>query len=99
MYQMIVSSGELTWHALRGGHAAKQFGETGTTLALQGIDKSRVLKVGDAFETDIRGAANYGIDSLLIAGGIHDSELQPLCGETMKLILTVELEGWKAPTR
>jgi len=46
-----------------------------------GIDKSRVLMVGDAFETDITGAVNYGIDSLLIAGGIHDSELRPLSEE------------------
>ncbi|MFV2033235.1 MAG: TIGR01459 family HAD-type hydrolase [Gammaproteobacteria bacterium] len=46
-----------------------------------GIDKSRVLMVGDAFETDISGAVNYGIDSLLIAGGIHDSELRPLSEE------------------
>ena len=47
------------------------------------VDKSRVLMVGDAFETDIIGAANYGIDSLLIAGGIHDSELSPLNEETV----------------
>jgi HAD superfamily hydrolase (TIGR01459 family) len=47
------------------------------------IDKSSVLMVGDAFETDIAGAVNYGIDSLLITGGIHDVELQPLCAETV----------------
>ncbi len=55
-------------------------------LALQvlpGIDKSRVLMVGDAFETDIVGAANFGMDSLLIAGGIHQAELTPLSTQTV----------------
>ena len=51
--------------------------------ALPGIDKSRVLMVGDAFETDIAGAANFGIDSLLIAGGIHHAELAPLSTQTV----------------
>ncbi len=46
--------------------------------ALPEIDKSGVLMVGDAFETDITGAANFGIDSLLISGGIHQAELAPL---------------------
>ncbi len=56
---------------------------------LKGVDKSRVLMVGDAFETDIRGAVNYGIDSLLVAGGIHDAELQPLCEKTVARCATV----------
>lgn len=51
--------------------------------ALPGIDKSRVLMVGDAFETDIAGAANFGIDSLFIAGGIHQTELTPLSTQTV----------------
>jgi len=46
-------------------------------------EKSRVLMVGDAFETDIAGAANFGIDSLLISGGIHEAELTPLSTETV----------------
>ena len=45
---------------------------------LPGIDRSRLLMVGDAFETDIAGAINFHIDSLLIAGGIHQAELTPL---------------------
>lgn len=39
------------------------------------IPKSRVLAVGDAIRTDIAGAAAFGIDSLLIARGIHAEEL------------------------
>ena len=44
-------------------------------LDLLGIDdRSRVLAVGDSLRTDIAGAAVAGIDSLLIAGGIHAEE-------------------------
>jgi HAD superfamily hydrolase (TIGR01459 family) len=39
------------------------------------IPKERVLGVGDAIRTDIAGAAGFGIDSLLIARGIHAEEL------------------------
>ena len=40
--------------------------------------------VGDAFATDIAGAVNYGIDSLLITSGIHAQELAPAGIETVK---------------
>jgi HAD superfamily hydrolase (TIGR01459 family) len=44
-------------------------------LALLGIaDRSRILAVGDSLRTDIAGATGAGIDSLLIAGGIHAEE-------------------------
>ena len=46
-----------------------------TCLGLLGIeDRSRVLAVGDSLRTDIAGAAGAGIDSFLIAGGIHAEE-------------------------
>jgi HAD superfamily hydrolase (TIGR01459 family) len=46
-----------------------------TCLGLLGIeDRSRILSVGDSLRTDIAGAAGAGIDSLLIAGGIHAEE-------------------------
>ena len=41
---------------------------------MTGPDRSRVLAVGDSLRTDIAGAAGAGIDSLLIAGGIHAEE-------------------------
>ncbi len=44
-------------------------------LALLGIaDKRRILAIGDSLRTDIAGAKGAGIDSLLIAGGIHAAE-------------------------
>ncbi len=46
-----------------------------TCFALLGIaDRSRILAVGDSLRTDIAGAKGVGIDSLLIAGGIHAEE-------------------------
>ena len=34
------------------------------------VDKSKILAVGDALETDIKGAHDFGIDAVLITGGI-----------------------------
>lgn len=38
------------------------------------FDKSRTLAIGDAFETDIKGAVEVGIDSALVRTGIHSHE-------------------------
>jgi HAD superfamily hydrolase (TIGR01459 family) len=38
------------------------------------VDKSRILVIGDALRTDIKGAENYGCDALFIASGIHRHE-------------------------
>jgi HAD superfamily hydrolase (TIGR01459 family) len=44
-------------------------------LGLLGIaDRRRILAIGDSLRTDIAGAANAGIDSLLVAGGVHAAE-------------------------
>ena len=57
---------------------------------IRNLNKSRVLAIGDSLHHDIKGAINYGIDSLLITStGIHskifhnkntnlDSNLNPL---------------------
>ncbi len=46
-----------------------------TCIGLLAIeDRSRILAVGDSLRTDIAGAAGAGLDSLLIAGGIHAEE-------------------------
>ena len=49
-----------------------------TAAALAGRDavpRERVLAVGDAIRTDIAGAAAFGIDSILVARGIHAQDL------------------------
>jgi HAD superfamily hydrolase (TIGR01459 family) len=44
-------------------------------IDLLGIaDRKRLLAIGDSLRTDIAGAAGAGIDSLLIAGGVHAAE-------------------------
>jgi HAD superfamily hydrolase (TIGR01459 family) len=41
----------------------------------RGLDKSRVLAIGDSVRTDATGAAQFGIDILFITGSIHAAEL------------------------
>lgn len=41
------------------------------------VGKKDVLAIGDGPETDIAGAAAYGIDCVLITGGISDASLSP----------------------
>jgi HAD superfamily hydrolase (TIGR01459 family) len=44
-------------------------------LTLLGVsNRGRILAIGDSLRTDIAGAANAGIDSLLIAGGVHAAD-------------------------
>jgi len=45
---------------------------------LQGIAPRRIVAVGDALITDIAGAEAQKIDSLLVAGGIHQSQLKDI---------------------
>lgn len=40
-------------------------------------ERHRIIAIGDAIRTDIAGAEGFGIDSLLIGGGIHREELMP----------------------
>ena len=57
-----------------------------TCLGLLGIeDRSRILAVGDSLRTDIAGAAGAGLDSLLIAGGIHAKEFGAIGDEAPDL--------------
>ena len=67
------------WYEERGGRVrwhGKPFRSVyETCFGLLGIDDlSRILAIGDSLRTDIAGAAGAGIDSVLIAGGIHADE-------------------------
>ncbi|HYB10382.1 MAG TPA: TIGR01459 family HAD-type hydrolase [Alphaproteobacteria bacterium] len=42
---------------------------------LGGIDRRRIVAIGDSLRTDIAGAIAVGIDSVLVTGGIHAEEL------------------------
>jgi HAD superfamily hydrolase (TIGR01459 family) len=65
---------------------------------LGNIPKQKILAVGDSLETDIPGAQNYGIDSLLITGGIlkgdSEAEIAAECAK-MKLIPTYILPAFR----
>jgi HAD superfamily hydrolase (TIGR01459 family) len=51
-------------------------------FAALGVDRSRILAIGDSLRTDITGARDVGIASLFIADGIHREELVgPLGGD------------------
>jgi HAD superfamily hydrolase (TIGR01459 family) len=41
------------------------------------VDPSRVLAIGDAIRTDVKGAADHGIDAIFVTSGIHRDELHP----------------------
>jgi HAD superfamily hydrolase (TIGR01459 family) len=61
--------GQVRWHG-------KPFPSVyATCFALLGIaERARILAVGDSLRTDIAGANAAGIDSLLVAAGIHSEE-------------------------
>ena len=50
---------------------------------LNNIDKKKILAIGDSLDTDILGAKNFGVDSMLVMGGIlRDktiAEIEEIC--------------------
>jgi HAD superfamily hydrolase (TIGR01459 family) len=53
-----------------------------TCLSLLGMeDRRKILAIGDAFHTDMAGAARSGLDALLCCGGIHAEELATRYGQ------------------
>ncbi len=52
---------------------------------LGGIDKKQIIAIGDSLETDIPGAKKFGIDSVLVTGGILKDntvdEIKKMCSE------------------
>jgi HAD superfamily hydrolase (TIGR01459 family) len=39
------------------------------------VDRQRVLAIGDSVRTDLKGAADFGIDCLFVTAGIHAEEI------------------------
>jgi HAD superfamily hydrolase (TIGR01459 family) len=60
--------GRVRWH---GKPHPSVYDSCLTLLGIGNRSRSRILAIGDSLRTDIAGAANAGIDSLLIAGGVH----------------------------
>ena len=68
---------------------------------LNHIPKSRILMVGDGLQTDIKGANNFGIDSLFIKAGIYQQQIEELGkieSNEQKRLNTLFLEEGAHPT-
>lgn len=56
-------------------------------------DRSMVLAVGDGLQTDMAGAAAFGIDALFVSGGIHAGQTPTFAETEWKPIAIVESLG------
>lgn len=82
-------AGELAKKYIALGGAVKYFGKPYSEIyeyayRLSGNpDKRKIIAVGDSLETDIPGAKQFGIDSVLVTGGIlkghDDTEIKQMC--------------------
>ena len=79
--QIVSQSGCLAKHYASIGGDVKYFGKPYVkiyeecTLNHKIISKNKIICIGDSLITDIKGANNYQIDSILIKSGIHNKEL------------------------
>jgi HAD superfamily hydrolase (TIGR01459 family) len=76
----VICAGALAQHYAQLGGDVRWLGKPdpaiyAPVLAMLGVDRTRVLAVGDALRTDIAGADSVGIDSCWVLGGIHGEEL------------------------
>lgn len=62
--------GRVRWH----GKPRRSIYRSGMRL-MDGIEKSRIVTVGDSLRTDIRGANGAGLDSLFVIEGIHREDM------------------------
>ncbi|GLR47040.1 HAD-IIA family hydrolase [Sphingomonas astaxanthinifaciens] len=68
-------------------------------LRLAGItDKSHVLAIGDGLQTDMAGAAGFGIDAVFVTGGIHAGD-DPVFEGGWRPVASVEGLGTDAAAR
>ncbi len=73
-----------------------------TRLRGSPVGRDQVLAIGDGPETDIRGAAAYGIDALLVAEGVTDASLGLAAAEAAvraivpeaRIVETVRVLAW-----
>ena len=79
--QLVICAGTLADRYLARGGQVAWFGKPYSAVYAQvfdrlgHMDRGRVVAVGDSVVTDIAGAKAAGVDSLLVAGGIHRDDL------------------------
>ena len=84
----IICAGTLAKYYEAQGGDVRYFGKPDPTIYQTCLDslgiaeQSRVLAVGDAFHTDVKGARSAGLDVLFCSGGIHAAELRVRHGES-----------------
>lgn len=62
-----------------------------STLRQEQVDRSRILVIGDAVRTDLKGAQSFGVDALFVAGGIHRDDTivdEAICPERLRKLLS-----------
>jgi HAD superfamily hydrolase (TIGR01459 family) len=97
--RLVICGGALAEHYEAMGGAVILRGKPGTAiydaaLARSGIaPRHRIAVVGDSMETDIRGAANAGLDSVLVTGGLHRRELDAQAGNIADVKSVARLAG------
>ena len=68
--------------------------ETIAGIAGRKVPRSEILAIGDGIRTDMAGAAEFGLDAVFVASGLHVGP----CGEGLDDLRLAELfEGRKAP--
>jgi len=76
---LIICSGALAEKYEEMGGTVTYFGKPYKEVyeeCLRFINSSKILAIGDNMETDVKGASEFGFDSLLIKGGVHRNELK-----------------------
>lgn len=76
-------------------------------LAHRGIERREVLALGDGPETDMRGAAGFGIDAVFIADGVSDASQGLAAAEReaqtaapgIRIVRTLPCLAWSAAAR
>ena len=69
--------------------------ETVAQLAGRTVPKEKILAIGDGVHTDIAGAANFGLDTLFVASGLHVAKTRG--HDTLEDLLLAELFEGVAP--
>lgn len=60
------------------------------------VSPDRVLAIGDGVMTDVKGAADFGLDALFVAGGIHSREYSGAAGpDSGKLASFFDRHGYR----
>lgn len=68
--------GDVSWHGKPYAPIYREVFDGITALGGDTVDLSRTIAIGDGLPTDIAGAANIGIASAVLVGGIHRRELR-----------------------